>query len=198
MVEYISGTVKAYQDGMLVLEVGVLALNIHVCQKSIFTADERVLLYIHLHWNQENGPNLYGFSNQLEKKIFNLVLSCAGAGPKIALAVLSDLGAEQFLEAVQAADDKALSSVSGIGPKKAEQMIVHLKHKIAKLTQSELSITGAMTVKWHEITQVLESLHYTHAEVTRALHYLRTEHAAKEIPLDGLIRHALSFLAKKR
>ena len=65
-----------------------------------------------------------------------LVIGCSGIGPKIALAVLAHLGAQGFVEVVSCGDERALSKVNGIGPKKAEQIIVQLKHKVSKLISS--------------------------------------------------------------
>ncbi len=197
MIEYVSGAVKSLDMGRLILVVGPFGLSIQVPTTVSFIIDQTVTVYLQLHWNQDNGPSLYGFATQLEKRIFNLITSCSGMGPKVALAVLSDLGADQFLQAIQTADDKALSTVNGIGPKKAEQMAVQLKHKVAKLMKSGIEIKGATAVKWHEISQVLESLNYTRREITSAMQHLSSEYTDKNLPFDGLIRHALSFLAKK-
>jgi len=197
MVEYVSGVVKGIDAGLLILSVGPFGLSIQVPANTAFVSGQSVTVYLQLHWNQDNGPSLYGFASPLEKSIFGIITSCSGMGPKVALAVLSDLGADQFLHAIQMADDKLLSTVSGIGPKKAEQMAVQLKHKVAHLIKSGVTIQGATAVKWHEISQVLESLNYTRTEITAALQYLNSEYAQQNLPFDGLIRHALSFLAKK-
>ena len=198
MVEYVSGSVKSLDKGLLILAVGPFGMSLQVPVSIGLKVGQEATVHVQLHWNQENGPSLYGFSTQLEKKVFMLIISCSGMGPKVALAVLSDLGVESFFEAIQTGDDKALSTVNGIGPKKAEQIAVQLKHKVAKLINSGVEINGAKAIKWHEVTQVLESLNYTRGEVSAAMQYLSSEHGDKKTPFDGLIRHALSFLAKKR
>ena len=198
MIEYVSGVVKSLDKGLLILEVGPFGLSLQVPTSIDLEVGKEAVVHMQLHWNQENGPSLYGFSASLEKKVFMLIISCSGMGPKVALAVLSDLGVEPFFEAIQTGDDKALSTVNGIGTKKAEQIAVQLKHKVAKLISSGVELKGATAIKWHEITQVLESLNYTRGEISAAMQYLSSEHVDKKIPFDGLIRHALSFLSKKR
>jgi len=198
MIEHIFGVVKSIEKGSLILSVGPLALSLQVPTRIDLIPDQEATMYVQLHWNQENGPSLYGFSTQLEKKVFMLITSCSGMGPKVALAVLSDLGVESFVEAIQTGDDKALSTVSGIGPKKAEQIAVQLKHKVAKLIASGVEIQGSSVVKWHEVRQVLESLNYSRSEISAAMHYLSSSSADKKASLDELIRHALSFLSKNK
>jgi len=197
MLEHVSGVVKSLNMGQLTLVVAPFGLSIQVPTNASFIVDQTATVYLQLHWNQDNGPSLYGFATQLDKKIFNLIISCSGMGPKVALAVLSDLGADQFLQAIQTGDDKALSTVNGIGSKKAEQMVVQLKHKVEKLVKSGIEIKGATAVKWHEVSQVLESLKYTRSEITSAMQYLSSKYTNKGLQFDGLLRHALSFLAKK-
>lgn len=198
MVEYVTGIVKQRDASHLVIGVGPLGLNVQVPVTMHCDTTKEITLYLHMHWNQENGPSLYGFSTLVEKKVFQLIISCSGLGPKIALAVLSDLGVDRFVDAIQTNNTTALSSVSGIGAKKAEQIAVQLKHKVADLLKSGIEITGATAIKWHEITQVLESLNYSRGEISAAMQHLSSEYANKNVPFDGLIRHALSFLSKKR
>lgn len=198
MLASVTGTIKAIKDQTLHIDLGFIGLQIAVPQESMYHIDQRVQLYTYMHWNQEQGPSLYGFSSELEKTLFLTIIDCSGIGPKIGLAVLSDLGAERFIEVVQAEDQKGLSKVSGIGPKKAEQMIVQLKHKVAKLLDSGLQVVGSAHVtQWQNIQEVLESLNYSRPEITAAMKQLREAEPQINAPFDQLMRRALSFLAKK-
>lgn len=127
-----------------------------------------------------------------------LVISCSGVGPKLGLAVLEDLGPQAFLDAVTEENDRALSKVSGIGAKKAEKIIVLLKHKVAKLIQSGAicQSTGKVS-RMHEITDVLKSLNYSRPEISAAMNHVNKKHAGQDYSFDQLIRYALSFLSKK-
>ncbi len=155
-----------------------------------------------MHWNQEQGPSLFGFLSELEKTVFLLIISCSGIGPKIALAALGELTPAQFLQAIQEGNTKALSSVSGIGAKKAEQMILNLKDKVTKLIQTQGIIgtsdeTNALA-QWSNVTQVLQSLNYSKGEIEAAMRYIGKECAGRSLPFDELLRKALSFLSKSR
>jgi len=198
MVDYIKGSIQSVNDDSVVVDIGNLGLKIHVPLPSAFKVEEEASLYIYMHWNQENGPSLFGFTSELEKTVFLLVITCSGVGPKIGLSVLLDLGPQAFLEAIQTGNDKALSKVSGIGAKKAEQMIVQLKHKVAKLAKSGiLKSSGGTIGKMQEVADVLASLHYSRFEVNAAMKHLNDAHTGSDQSFDQLVRHALSFLSKK-
>jgi Holliday junction DNA helicase RuvA len=198
MIAGINGTIKAIKDQALMVDVGAFILQVAVAQEALFEVGKSVSLPCYMHWNQEQGPSLYAFNSELEKAVFQIIVDCSGIGPKIGLAVLADLGPERFIEVVQAGDEKALSKVSGIGPKKAEQMIVHLKHKVVKLLDSGIKISGSAHItQWQNIQEVLESLNYSRVEISVAMKQLRESDIDTQLPFDQLMRRALGFLAKK-
>ena len=136
MVDYFIGVVKEARDQEIVLDLGMIGLSLQVPSAQFFAIGSSSTVYSYLHWNAENGPTLFGFALPLDRSIFRVIISCSGIGPKIALAVLADLGAQGFLHAISVGDDQMLSKVNGIGKKKAEQIIVQLKHKVATLIES--------------------------------------------------------------
>lgn len=75
---------------------------------------------------REDGWFLFGFDHASERAIFQRLLSASGFGPKLALALLSTLGAARTVRSIQQRDIAALSTVSGIGRKKAEKLVVEL------------------------------------------------------------------------
>ena len=197
MINSISGIVKEVNDNQLTVDVNGIGYGIQVPQ-SAFAVGQPVNLLVHMHWNQENGPSLFGFSNSLEKNVFLMITSCSGLGPKLAMAVLAQLGAAEFLEAVQSGNEDALSDVSGIGAKKAEQIIVQLKHKVAKLLESGAHLGASATLeKRHEISQVLKSLNYSRQEISAAMNHINDNYPGTGVAFDQLVRHALAYLAKR-
>lgn len=199
MIHTMQGAVRHAQEGYITLECGAISFLIQVPQSALFAVGETINLQTYMHWNQEQGPSLFGFSTDLERSVFQLIISCSGLGPKIALAILADLGAKAFLETIHTSNEKALTQVSGIGAKKAEQMIVQLKHKVAKLIDSGIQLHGAQQTleQWQTVSQVLQSLNYSRSEISAAIKYINEQPCATQLPFDQLMRHALSFLAKK-
>jgi Holliday junction DNA helicase RuvA len=198
MLSYISGIIKTAEEQKIVMDIGSLGFTLQVPNERLFTLNAAATVHTYLHWNQEQGPTLFGFQTELERTIFLLVISCSGLGPKIGLAVLAHMGPQAFLQAIQTGNESALSKVSGIGPKKAEQMIMQLKHKVSKLAQSGIVLeTSESFEQWHNISEVLTSLNYSRTEVTQAMKHLGDAYAGQALSFDQLMRHALSFLSKR-
>jgi holliday junction DNA helicase RuvA len=199
MIERLHGTIASVRDATIVLVVQGVGFTVHVPISTMYEQQQEVMVITYLHWNQEQGPSLYGFVTELERKIFMMIIDCSGIGPKIALSVLANLGPVRFIAAVHSNNEKELSSVSGIGPKKAEQMLIQLRDKIAKLIKMDSSLATMSTpfMPWNEAAQVLESLNYSKPEIADALKYVRDTYGQQECAFDQLVRYALSFLAKK-
>lgn len=100
-----------------------------------------VTLYTHLHV-REDGLSLYGFSEEVEQQVFEMLIGVSGVGPRMALTVLSGLASEQILRAIAESDEVTLASVPGLGPKMARRLIGDL-HEKASLLQV---ITGGEMV----------------------------------------------------
>ena len=99
---------------------------------------------------------------------------------------------------LEAACRDHLSKVNGIGPKKAEQIIVTLKHKVSQLISSgQGSFDDSKAKAWQEVSQALDSLNYTRGEISQAMQYLTAHHAGADLPFDQLLRQALGFLSKR-
>lgn len=198
MINSLSGTVADISDSILTLNVAGVGFALQIPQSCAFAIGQQVHILTHMHWNQENGPSLFGFNTALEKSVFVMITGCSGLGPKLAMAVLGQLGAAEFLQAVQAANEDALSNVSGIGAKKAEQIIVQLKHKVAKMVESGVNVGGNQALEQrHNISQVLKSLNYSRQEISAAMNYLNDQYPDSSIAFDQLMRHALAYLAKR-
>jgi Holliday junction DNA helicase RuvA len=200
MLERLEGTIQAIEEQKVIVQSDYIGFGIYVPNVHAFTVGESASFHLHLVWNQETGPSLYGFGLPLEKSVFIVIISCIGVGPKLGLAILDKLGAHGFLEAIQTGNEDALSSVSGIGAKKAEQIIVQCKHKVNKLIASGINCgTNTQLARWYEVDQALSSLNYSRNEITRALDYIKIEQQSTSISsFDHLLRKALSYLAQKQ
>ena len=199
MLHSIAGSISTVCDNLIVVTVSGIGWGIQVANPTAYMVGQSVNLELYMHWNAENGPSLFGFSSALEKKVFLLITSISGVGPKIGLAILGQLGPREFIQAVSAGNESALSAVSGIGPKKAEQIVFALKGKVAQLLQDG-DIIGAQAdglEHWNNLTQVLKSLNYSRNEITSTLKYLSDQGLSAGLPFDQLMRQALSFLAKR-
>ena len=206
MIDYIVGTVQNVREkGATIMVSGLnppadgLGFAFHLPQTQKLKKGDKVELYSYLHWNQEKGPSLYGFTTELERTTFLMIIDCPKIGPGIACNILSQLQAPQFLEIITSQNEKALSSVNGIGAKKAEQLIMQLKHKVSKLISSGAVQTDMQQdfVQWQNVSDVLTSLNYSKQEIGGAMKHLTETYKDQNYSLDQLIRAALGYLSKQ-
>ena len=98
---------------------------------------------VHLHTVlvvREDGWALFGFETADERIVFQRLLGASGVGPRLALGLLSALGSDRVVRAIAEGDLAALCTVSGVGKKKAERMVLELKDRMG-----DLEITGEPT-----------------------------------------------------
>ena len=200
MIDYFVGIVKEAQGQEIILDIGTMGINLQVsCSKKFEMNNVATKVYSYLHWNAENGPSLFGFAQVVDRSIFKIIISCSGIGPKIALAILADLGSHAFLQAISTGDDQTLSKVSGIGKKKAEQIIVQLKHKVANFIELGAIDVSEMKDISHlnDVSLALQSLNYSRPEIARAMEYIKKNIKDDAVTFDLLLRQALLYLSKQ-
>jgi len=196
MIEKIDGLVTLVMESSLAVTVSTgLTLEVFVPLVSSYQQDTQYSIYIHMHWSSEQGPTLFGFQTVIDRSVFRIMLGCSGIGPKLAIAVLAQLGSRHFIQAVIEGNDTILSQVSGIGSRKAEQLIVQLKHKINNFNELYQIEFGKESNQWYAVGQALESLHYSKIEIQQALNCIKKESSAIE-KFDILLKKALLVLSK--
>lgn len=196
MIDQITGTILFIDEQSIGIQTGAFVLRMQVPQPAVFAQNTSTTLFTHLHWNQENGPQFFGFSSAPERTFFLKVIECSGIGPRLGLALLRAHTVTQLIEAVASNNHSLLSSISGIGKKKAEQLILHLKDKVDMLATQALTTTDSVTlIEWKELQQVLESLGYAKQELVQALSFAR-QHCTAQDPFEVRLRTALNYLSK--
>ena len=156
------------------------------------TRGSRVSLFTEL-VVKEDGWSLYGFDTAAERQVFQRLLTASGFGPKLALALLSALGPERTVRSILARDLAALSSVSGIGRKKAERLVLELQDRFSDIAIERASIRVPGS---EEAVQALMGLGYGVAAADDAVRAALADGSPTETP--QLIRRALQQLATAR
>lgn len=141
---------------------------------------------------REDAWTLYGFDQAGERAIFQRLLTASGFGPKLALALLSTLGPERTVRSIQTRDIAALSTVSGIGRKKAEKLVVELGDRFKDVPQD---LAPSRARPGEEAVQALVRLGYVAAQAEDAV---RGALAGGLTDTAKVIRDALTRLATKR
>ncbi|GAA3447557.1 Holliday junction branch migration protein RuvA [Planomonospora venezuelensis] len=131
MIASVRGRVTAIMPDGAVVEVGGIGVLVHCTPATLATlrAGEETRLATSL-VVREDSLTLYGFADDDERRIFELVQGASGVGPKVALAMLAVHTPNGLRVAVASADVKALTRVPGVGPKGAQRIIVDLKDKL--------------------------------------------------------------------
>ena len=142
---------------------------------------------------KEDGWALYGFDSSMERQVFRHLLTASGFGPKLALALLSSLGPERTVRSIQSRDLAALSSVSGIGRKKAERLVLELQDRFSDVV---IESRGIPFDGSEEAVRALMGLGYGVAAADDAVRAALAAGSPAETP--QLIRRALQQLATIR
>ena len=141
------------------------------------------------HAVKENSEELYGFSSLLAKKLFELLISVQGVGPKAGIAIMSLAEAEEVRNAIANGDVAFVSKASGVGKKSAERVIVDLKDKVgipSHYGATEVKFGGSKVGESDEALDALMALGFPLKEATAAL-----EKVPADLPVEERIRMAL-------
>ena len=173
MIARIRGTICAADPERALVElqpegIGVV-LRVSVSQSLLnrVQVDESVDFPTHLHAG-DSGPELFGFDDSAELKVFALLLTVPRIGPKLAQRIVSELSPRRIAVAVNGEDEKTLRSVSGVGARAASRIVVDLKGKLSEAEFGALQ-PGGTTDDTEEALAVLEGLGYPRAVAVDAL-----------------------------
>lgn len=139
---------------------------------------------------REDAQQLFGFLTAAERATFRQLVRITGVGPRMALAVLSGLSADELAQAVQAQDARRLVKVPGIGKKTAERLLLELKGKLGPATLQVGQPVPANAAS-NDIVQALVSLGYSDKDAEAALKLLPAD-----VGVSEGIKQALRSLTK--
>lgn len=131
MIGFLQGNVL-FSDGSELVVQTISGVGYQVYHQKIVPEGVTINLFIS-HVIRENSQELYGFTSLREKKLFEMLTSVKGVGPKSAYALVASLGADAIIEGVQFENKKTLTKAPGIGQKAASQIILDLQSKIYKV-----------------------------------------------------------------
>jgi len=172
MIAHVFGKVAEKFNGSLVIDVHGVGYEVSVAAGDFdaVVLDQDVKFYTY-HHVREQAEELFGFSSLAAKKLFEMLITVQGVGPKAALAVLSLGDAEQVRNAIANADSTFVQKAAGVGKKTAERVVVDLSDKVGLPTQYGRADTPAQTElnTSDEALEALMALGYTLADATKAL-----------------------------
>ncbi|MGB1150680.1 MAG: Holliday junction branch migration protein RuvA, partial [Candidatus Pseudothioglobus sp.] len=141
MIGHLKGKITSKNPPEILIEVEGVGYEV-LCPMSTFYAlddlTEDILLFTHLSI-KEDAHTLFGFISKDEKNVFRELIRVNGVGPKVALAILSNLSVQSLVECISTEDADLLAKTPGIGKKTALKLIVELQDRLGKL-----ELTGAI------------------------------------------------------
>lgn len=197
MITFLEGIIEEKQPTHLVLNVGGVGYEVVISLNSydrLPSAGEKARILIHDHI-REDAHILFGFMTEDERRVFTLLLSVSGIGPKTALSVLSGMSVREVKVAIKDADVKRLSSISGIGKKTAERMVVELRDKF---TSGEILVAASgaamdeSDARLRDAVLALVSLGYKRGEAQDMVLKASALPSMAGADVESLVRKALS------
>lgn len=200
MISYIKGELVEVTENAIVLDHGGMGFSV-MMPASILAKLPQIGSELKVHtylYVKEDILDLYGFLTKDDLKIFKLLITVNGIGPKGALAILSAMTPDDLRFAVLAGDAKTISKAPGIGNKTAQKLIIELKDKLkiedmldssdgGYETSSDMGDTAAA-----EAVMALTALGYSAADATRAVKLVDN---AGNMDSEALLKAALKKLA---
>lgn len=173
------------------METGGFGFKIFVSEKSLrsFPKIGSSLRLFCVFSVRQDGGEIYGFLDEKEKDIFQLLTSVSGVGPKSALKILGKIKFETLLSAVASGKADLIAQKWGIGQKKAERIILELRNKARQLQQNDDG--GAALEADQEIFDILVNLGYKQKEIKKAVSNLPD----KIVKTEERLKKALKILS---
>ena len=173
MIAHLSGTIaEKFGAGSIVIDVHGVGYEVSVSagdfEAVALSQDAKFYTYHHV---REQAEELFGFSSLAAKKLFEMLITVQGVGPKAALAILSLGDAEHVRNAIANADSAFVQKAAGVGKKTAERVVVDLSDKVGLPTQYG-RVDAPVQIELHTADEALEALMalgYTLADATKAL-----------------------------
>lgn len=200
MISYIKGTVADVTMDSVIVEANNIGYNIKISSSTannLPLVNQEVKMYTYMAV-REDDISLYGFLTKDDLKVFKLLLTVNGIGPKGALGVLSVLTADDVRFAVLSGDAKAISKAPGIGSKTAQRVIIDLKDKFTledafeqKIENNASKATNEGNDAKGEAVLALTALGYSNSEALRAVNEAKI---SDEMDSEAILKAALKKL----
>lgn len=189
MIGVLEGSIRSIRPEGVVLSVGGVGFEISMTPRDLHRLDDggaHTTIHTHLHV-REDALDLYGFLDHPDRDLFRLLLGASGVGPKLAMAMMATLRAQEIRKAVIAEDAAALTVVPGIGSRSAQKLILELRPRLAG---AEADVVGSGVKA--QVRDALEGLGYASAETREVIASL-----SEDASVEEALRMALQELGKQ-
>lgn len=195
MIYSVTGNVVDFDVNTVCVDVNGVAFR---CMTTLTTSQKcasmgmKVTLYTYLNV-REDAMELFGFYDKTEMDCFKMLITVNGVGPKMALAILSEMSSDKVILSIAAGDHKALTKANGVGPKLAQRIVMELKDKVGKLdtvSNDDFDISNVSATMEHsntaEAVAALEMLGYSQTDASVAVSKIDSNLSVEEIIKQAL------------
>jgi Holliday junction DNA helicase RuvA len=197
MIGWLNGQIAdKHQPGKFVIDVNGVGYDVETSLNTFFQIDgQNKSVGLHIHTVvREDALLLYGFLEKEERALFRALIKVNGVGPKLAMAILSSISPNEFIQCIQQENSALLTKLPGIGKKTAERLVVEMRDSIKQFSQNslELSYKPINTIRSQdEAISALEALGYKSQEASKVVN--KIDNGVKSC--EQLIREALQILS---
>jgi holliday junction DNA helicase RuvA len=197
MIAAVQGALVSKMPTVALVQVGGVTLRLQIsvsCFETLPAVGREVHLLTYLHV-REDALQLYGFTDEAERSLFENLISVSGIGPRLAVGILSGATAQRLREGIEAGDADFLVSLPGVGKKLAQRLLVELRDKFTPSGLTRVSAAagtpGALSVgTGGDATAALVSLGFTRLQAQSAVQEALQE-LGGEATVEAVIRKAL-------
>ncbi|MFV0130839.1 Holliday junction branch migration protein RuvA [Streptomyces sp. HMX112] len=204
MIAFVSGPVAALAPTTAVIEVGGIGMAVQCAPNTLsgLRVGQEARLATSL-VVREDSLTLYGFADDDERQVFELLQTASGVGPRLAQAMLAVHSPDALRVAVASGDEKALTAVPGIGKKGAQKLLLELKDRLGEPAGAHIGRQGAKAApaSWRDqLHAALIGLGYATREAEEAVAAVapQAEAAGGEPQIGQLLKAALQTLNRTR
>ena len=180
MIAHIYGKIAEKFAGSVIVDVAGVGYEVIVpageFDRAVLGEEIKFYTYHHI---REQSQELFGFSSLAAKKLFELLITVQGVGPKAGIAIMSLGESEEVRNAIACEDSKFIQKAAGVGKKSAERVVLDLKDKVGLATKfsqtSQVSVSST-----DEALEALISLGYNLADASQMLEGISPELSTEE------------------
>jgi holliday junction DNA helicase RuvA len=183
MIAHVSGIVAEKFGNSIIIDVHGIGYEVQVplgdYEQALLNEEVKFYTYHHI---REQSQDLFGFSSLAGKKLFELLITVQGVGPKAALAILSLGDSEAVRNGIANSDAVFIAKASGVGKKTAERVVVDLSDKVGLALRTNNDVLGNSTITSgnDEALEALMALGYNLNDATQALEGISTDLSTAE------------------
>src|SRR6185503_1826020 len=206
MIAHLSGTLLSKNPNSVIVDVSGVGYEVNIPVSTFYDLEDtgsnvKLRIYTHV---KEDALQLYGFKTARERELFINFISVSGIGPKIGIALLSGMSADELIASIKTNNLARLTLIPGVGKKTAERLIVDLREKMTALSNAEVEESGVRPILAEESTEDsvrsqalsgLMNLGYQRSAAEKAIDAALSE--GGDISVESILKRSLRKLGSR-